>query len=138
MSNTLAISTALITEYYNRFNSGNRQVFLELLTEDVIHDLNQGGREVGKATFAKFLVRMDRCYREQISNIRICVSADGNHAAAEYIVKGTYLAQDDGLPPARGQTYTLPGGAFFEIRSSKIARVTNYYNLQDWLAQIEK
>lgn len=136
MSNTATNSIALISEYYNRFNSGNRQAFLELLTEDVVHDLNQGAREMGKSTFTTFLARMDRCYREQISDIRICVSADGKHAAAEYTVKGTYLAQDEGLPPAIGQTYSLPGGAFFEIRSGKIARVTNYYNLQDWLAQI--
>lgn len=130
-------TSKLIAEYYDRFNSGNRKLFLELLTDDVIHDLNQGGRETGKSTFAIFLERMDRCYREQISDIQVCVSADGKHAAAEYIVKGTYLSQDDGLPPANGQTYTLPGGAFFEIRSGKIARVTNYYNLQDWLSQIE-
>ena len=128
----------MIIEYYTRFNSGNRQTFLELLTDDVIHDLNQGARETGKSTFATFLNRMDRCYREQISEIRICASVDGQHASAEYIVKGTYLAQDDGLPPANGQTYTLPGGAFFEIRAGKIARVTNYYNLQDWLSQIGK
>jgi len=130
-------TSKLIAEYYDRFNSGNRKLFLELLTDDVIHDLNQGGRETGKSTFATFLERMDRCYREQISDIQICASADEKHAAAEYIVKGTYLSQDDGLPPANGQTYTLPGGAFFEIRSGKIARVTNYYNLQDWLSQIE-
>ena len=136
MSNLAATSNILISEYYLRFNSGNRPSFLELLTEDVIHDLNQGNREIGKSVFKTFLTRMDRCYREQISDIRICTSADGKHAAAEYIVKGTYLSQDDGLPPATGQTYTLPGGAFFEIRDGKIARVTNYYNLQDWLSQI--
>jgi len=40
------------------------------------------------------------------------------------------------LPPANGQKYVLPGGAFFDIRGGKIARVTNYYNLQDWIAQV--
>jgi hypothetical protein len=43
--------------------------------------------------------------------------------------------------PANGQRYVLPGGAFFEIVFDKggaglIARVTNYYNLEDWLAQV--
>jgi steroid delta-isomerase-like uncharacterized protein len=56
--------------------------------------------------------------------------------AAEYVVEGTYLATDEGLPPAQGQTYTLPGGAFFGLTAGKITRVTNYYNLQDWLAQV--
>jgi steroid delta-isomerase-like uncharacterized protein len=50
---------------------------------------------------------------------------------------GTYVAADQGLPPARGQTYRLAGGAFFAIRHGKIARVSSYYNLQDWLAQVK-
>ena len=45
---------------------------------------------------------------------------------------------DEGLPPATGQSYVLPGGAFFDIRDDRIARVTNYYNLQDWIAQVSR
>ena len=63
-------------------------------------------------------------------------TADGARAAAEYLVQGEYLAADKGLPPARGQRYELPGGAFFDIRDGRIARVSNYYNLEDWLAQV--
>jgi steroid delta-isomerase-like uncharacterized protein len=51
-------------------------------------------------------------------------------------VLGTYLEADEGLPPARKQTYELPGGAFFAIDEGLITRVTNYYNLQDWLEQV--
>ncbi|MBZ0222866.1 MAG: isopropylmalate/homocitrate/citramalate synthase, partial [Dokdonella sp.] len=29
-----------------------------------------------------------------------------------------------------------PGGAFFEIHDGRITRVSNYYNLQDWLRQV--
>ena len=126
----------LIAAYYARFNSGDRRAFLALLTEDVVHDLNQGAREVGKPVFTAFLARMDRCYQERIADIRIAVSSDGTHAAAEYVVHGSYLAQDDGLPPATGQTYVLPGGAFFDLRGGKVGRVSNYYNLQEWLRQV--
>ena len=126
----------LIAEYYRRFNAGDREAFLALLADDVVHDLNQGGREVGKDAFRRFLARMDRCYRERIADVVDMTSADGTRAAAEYVVHGTYLAQDDGLPPARGQTYILPGGAFFAIHDGLIARVTNCYNLQDWLRQV--
>jgi steroid delta-isomerase-like uncharacterized protein len=48
-----------------------------------------------------------------------------------------YLATDTGQPPARGQTYVLPGGAFFTLKGDKITRVTNYYNLQDWMKQVQ-
>ncbi len=126
----------LINAYYARFNSGDRADFLRLLTEDVVHDLNQGAREVGKPAFTAFLARMDRCYRERIADLRIAVSGDGVHAAAEYVVHGSYLAQDDGLPPATWQTYILPGGAFFDLRGGKVGRVSNNYNLQEWLRQV--
>ena len=52
---------------------------------------------------------------------------------------GAYLVfgrEDAGLPEARGQAYVLPGGAFFDIRGGRIARVSNYYNLEDWIAQV--
>jgi steroid delta-isomerase-like uncharacterized protein len=79
---------------------------------------------------------MDRCYAEQLRDIAVMSHGDGSRAAAEYVVHGRYKVADAGLPPARGQTDVLPGGAFFDIRDGRIARVTNYYNLQDWLAQV--
>jgi steroid delta-isomerase-like uncharacterized protein len=109
---------------------------LALLTGDVAHDINQGGRETGREAFRAFLAHMDRCYRERIHGLVVMVAETGQRAAAEFIVDGTYLASDQGLPEARSQTYSLPAGAFFDIRDGRIARVTNYYNLQDWLRQV--
>ena len=101
-----------------------------------MHDINQGGREQGKKAFAAFLTRMNLCYEEQIVDLAVMVDADGGRAAAEFTVLGKYLASDSGLPPAHGQTYRLPAGAFFEIRDGKVARISNYYNLEDWLKQV--
>lgn len=128
----------LIQRYYDAFNRGDRETMLALLAEDVVHDLNQGAREHGREAFRAFMQRMDRCYRERLSDVVLMTSADGQRAAAEYVVHGEYLADDDGLPPARGQRYALPGGAFFEVRGGCIHRVSNYYNLQDWIAQVER
>lgn len=126
----------LIQTYYDAFNRGDREATLALLSEDVAHDLNQGAREVGRAAFRDFFVRMDRSYAEQLKDVVIMTSIDGSRAAAEYVVHGTYLVADEGLPPANGQRYVLPGGAFFSIEGGKITRVTNYYNLGDWIAQV--
>ena len=128
----------LVLAYYAAFNRGDREGMLELLAGDVAHDINQGGRETGKAAFTAFLGRMDRCYREQLRDIVVMANQTGDRVAAEYVVHGEYLADDTGLPPARGQKYVLPGGAFFDIRDGRIARVTNYYNLEDWIAQVSK
>lgn len=130
------MSIELIQAYYDAFNRGDREGMLALLTDDVAHDINQGGRETGKSAFAAFLAHMDRCYRERLRDIVVMASPDGRRAAAEFVVEGTYLATDEGLPPANGQTYRLPAGTFFELREGKIARVTTYYNLADWKAQV--
>jgi len=127
---------ALIENYYAAFNRGDWEAMLAHLTEDVVHDLNQGAREKGRTAFRAFLARMDASYSEQLADIVVSATPDGTRAAAEYVVHGTYKASDEGLPPARGQKYVLPGGAFFDIKDGRIARVTNYYNLQDWIAQV--
>ena len=127
----------LISRYYAAFNAQDPQGMLSLLTPDVIHDLNQSGREIGREAFGRFLARMSRCYREELRDIVIMVDPSGRRAAAEYRVLGTYLVADTGLPPARGQTYDLAGGAFFDIAGGMISRVTNYYDLQDWLHQVK-
>lgn len=127
---------ALIQRYYDIFNTGDRESFLALLTDDVQHDINQGGTETGKDAFRTFLQRMDRCYREQVEDLVVFASEDGRHGAAEFFIRGAYLSTDEGLPPATGQIYHLRVGAFFDLREGRIARITNYYNLQDWLAQV--
>ena len=131
-----ARAIVLVTAYYDAFNRGDRQAMLALLAEDVVHDLNQGPRETGREAFAAFMQRMDASYRERLEDIVVLATADGTRAAAEYVVHGQYLKDDEGLPPAQGQTYVLPAGAFFELRDGKVARISNYYNLNDWIAQV--
>ena len=126
----------LIRTYYDRFNAKDVDGFLELLSEDVAHDINQGGRETGKPAFRAFLERMNRSYDEQIVDIAVMVNGDGTRAAAEFTVLGKYLKTDEGLPPASGQPYRLPAGAFFDVKDGKVTRITNYYNLEDWLKQV--
>ena len=132
----MSATASLIQRYYAAFNAADWPAMLDCLSSDVAHDINQGGRETGIGAFKAFLGRMERSYREQLQDIVVMVSADGARAAAEYVVHGEYLADDEGLPPAQGQRYVLPGGAFFEIRDGKLARVSNYYNLNDWIAQV--
>lgn len=127
---------ALIERYYAAFNAGDGEGMLACLADDIAHDVNQGDRETGKEAFRAFLGRMDRAYRERLADIAIMANQDGGRAAAEFIVHGEYLVGDEGLPPAHGQTYVLPAGAFFEIDGGLIRRVTVYYNLADWIAQV--
>ena len=91
---------------------------------------------MGKAAFADFCRHMRETYRETLTDIVVFASDDGTRGAAEFVVNGTYLKTDPGLPEARGQTYVLNAGGFFTLKDGKIARVTTYYNLQDWIRQV--
>lgn len=128
----------LIECYYDSFNRQDMPTFLNCLSDDVIHDINQGESQIGKSTFSHFMNHMNQCYKENAKNIVIMISEDKTRAAAEFIIEGTYITTDSGLPEANGQHYRLPVGAFFSIDDGKITRVTNYYNLQDWLRQVKK
>ncbi|MDE2436301.1 MAG: nuclear transport factor 2 family protein [Sphingomonadales bacterium] len=131
-----AQTLALLTRYYAAFNAGDWQGMLDCLDENVVHDINQGGSQHGKAAFRAFLAHMERCYRERLEGVVLMASEDGARCAAEFTVHGEYLATDEGLPEADGQTYVLPAGAFFSLTGGRIDRVTVYYNLADWCAQV--
>jgi steroid delta-isomerase-like uncharacterized protein len=129
-------ATALIERYYAAFNAGDHEGILDCLADTIVHDINQGERETGKDAFAAFLNRMDAAYSEQLSDIVIMANDSGTRAAAEFIVHGVYKAADEGLPPAHGQRYELPAGAFFDLDGELIGRVSVYYNLTDWISQV--
>jgi steroid delta-isomerase-like uncharacterized protein len=131
-----AQALALLTRYYAAFNAGDWEGMLACLSDDVAHEINQGETQRGKDTFRAFLAHMERCYRERLDGIVLMASDDGLRGAAEFEVHGEYLATDEGLPEANGQTYQLPAGAFFAMSDGKIDRVTVYYNLNDWCAQV--
>jgi len=127
----------LIADYYTAFNAGDTEDMIAIVSDDICHDVNQGERRLGKDAFIEFNDHMTRCYKEQLTDIVIMVdNEDGARASAEFIVNGQYISTDKGLPEAKGQTYRLPGGTFFELEKGKITRITTYYNLQDWIAQV--
>ena len=39
----------LIARYYAAFNAGDMETFLSLLTDDVVHDINQGDEKPAKS-----------------------------------------------------------------------------------------
>ena len=127
---------ALVRRYYDAFNASDPDGVLACLSEDIRHDVNQGATRTGKEAFAAFLAHMDRCYEERLEDIVVMTEPTGRHAAATFTVHGRYTSTDEGLPEARGQTYVLPAGTFFEIRDGLICRVATCYNLNDWIAQV--
>lgn len=125
-----------IRRYFEAFNAGDVGAMLAELSDDVAHHVNEGQVRQGKEMFKAFCDHMNESYSEKLTDMVILSNEDGTRGAAEYTVNGTYLKTDAGLPEARGQTYKLPAGSFFELKDNKISRVTTYYNLADWTAQV--
>ncbi|MGP6086492.1 ketosteroid isomerase-related protein [Antarctobacter jejuensis] len=132
----MAEAREIVARYFEAFNAGDVPGMLDCLSEDVAHHVNEGQVRVGKPLFEAFCRHMSRCYREELTEMVIFASADGTRAAAEYVVNGTYLETDEGLPEAAGQSYCLPAGSFFSLKDGKISRVVTYYNLADWVRQV--
>jgi len=127
---------ATIEAYYAAFNAGDAAGMLACVTDDIEHRVNEGGIRRGRALFAEFCGHMGVSYAEVLDEMVIFATPDGTRAAAEFVVRGTYLQTDPGLPAAHGQTYTLPAGAFLDLRDGRISRITTFYNLADWIAQV--
>lgn len=130
------ITAERIQAYFDAFNRHDAEALLATLSDDVVHDINEGPTEVGKAAFRAFKAHMDDCYLEQIRDL--VVMTNGEVGAAEFVVEGKYLKTDAELPEARGQTYAIPCAAFFTVRDGLITRVTSYYNLRGWIQAIQQ
>ncbi|OJY31650.1 MAG: isopropylmalate/homocitrate/citramalate synthase [Rhodobacterales bacterium 65-51] len=130
------MSRAMIEAYYAAFNAANPEGMMACLTDDIEHRVNEGGIRRGMEKFAEFCSHMGVSYREELKDMEIFVNEAGTRGAAEFTVHGEYLQTDPGLPEAKGQKYILPAGAFFDLRDGKISRVTTFYNLNDWIAQV--
>jgi steroid delta-isomerase-like uncharacterized protein len=132
------MTRATIQAYFAAFNAENPTGMLACVTPDIEHRVNEGDIRHGAEKFAAFCAHMGVSYRENLTDIEIFINETETRAAAEFIVHGTYLQTDSGLPQAKGQTYTLPAGSFFDLQNGKISRITTFYNLNDWIAQVSK
>ena len=126
----------VVQQYYAYFNNRNWEGMLSCLDPQVQHDANQGDTQTGLDAYRQFLQHMDECYQETLTDLVFMADATGTRIACEFVVNGIYKKTDGTLPPATGQTYTLPAGAFLAVFDGKIRRVTTYYNLPLWIQLI--
>ena len=128
---------SLIQRYYERFNAGDWNAMLALLTDDVVHDLNQGGREVGKDAFTAFLARMNRCYRERIDDL-VVMTGEGDRGRRRVGRARRVPRRRRGA--AAGARPALHAAGRRVLRAARRAHRAGHelpYNLQDWLRQVQ-
>jgi len=121
----------LVQAYVDAFNRDDLEGQLAVLSDDIVHEINEGETEVGIEAFRRFKLHMQDHYREQLTDVHIF--SHRYTAACEFICSGEYLKQDGDLPPARGQKYSIRAAFFVDGRKGKITRMTSYYNLKKWI-----
>lgn len=134
MSNDLA--NKLVQNYYDAIAAKDLSLFLELLTDDVVHEINQGLVEKGKALFKTFMEKQFSCGDQHIQNLIVFSSPDGKYATSRFTCSGKYTKSESGYPLATGQFWEIPVVSYFEIRENQFSHVAVYYNLADWINQV--
>ena len=130
------MSQHVLSRYFDAFNRKDIEGMLDCLSDEVAHYVNEGDIRTGKEAFRGFCDHMAECYDERLTELVLFEAEGGTRGAAEYMVNGTYLKTDEGLPEANGQTYRLPAGSFFTLSEGRIIRIVTYYNLSDWIRQV--
>ena len=130
MSDTRA--QTLIEQFLTALNSSNIDAALAMVSDDIAYDPREGGREIGKDKFHWSLGLSARHFREQLTDIAVMTAPGGVRDAAEFTFAGTYLITKEGFAKAHDQTYSIPGGMFFEIDDGLITRLTTYVDMAAW------
>ena len=121
------------------FNAGDHDGLIACLSEDVAVDLIGEEREIGRDKARWRLAALARHFRAEIADIAIMTAPGGLRAAAEFTVRGTYLAALEGFAPASGQAFRLPAGLFFDVDDEGlISRVTVSYDRSRLASELEK
>lgn len=131
-------SLELVKQYYACFNQKDWAGMIALVDPEIRHEVNQGDVRIGQELYTEFLRQMDESYEETLHDLVFMSNDTGERIAAEFVVHGIYKKGDEGMPPAHGQSYVLPAGAFLEVKNGKISRVTTYYNLPLWLKLVSE
>lgn len=126
-------TNSIVKQYYAAFNQKDWTGMIALVDPEIRHEVNQGDVRIGQELYTQFLQQMDESYEETLHDLVFMSNDTGERIAVEFVVHGIYKKGDEGMPPAHGQSYVLPAGAFLEVKNGKIRRVTTYYNLPLWL-----
>ena len=128
---------ACVARYFQALAAGDSDAILDCVTDQVAHHGSDGEITVGKPALAEHLATRQRHFSERIEDLHIWIDESGTRAAAEFVIHGAYRVRAEGLPPAHGQKFVSPAGAFFTLEGGRISRVITHLHLAHWLAQVE-
>jgi len=131
------MSIELVKKYYEEFNKKNIEGILDLCSDNVINEPNQGENQIGKELLRNFFKISWSHFKEDVYDLDILCNQDGSNVATEYTVRGTYFNTKENLFPATNQKYDITCTTLFKFKDNKISKITRYYNTKKWLDMVK-
>lgn len=71
----------------------------------------------------------------ELNIVKTTFLVDGDTFANEWVMSGVHSGDAPGLP-ATGRSFRISGAGFGEVRDGRMVRVTEYWNMADFLTQV--
>jgi len=128
-----------VTDLYERFNAGDLEGVLALLTDDfVLEDVAAGATFNGPDGFREWVEPFVRAMPDARTEVTRVVDG-GEWVATEHTGRGTHtgpLATPAGEVPPTGRAVELRFGEFFQLRDGKVASLRAYWDIASLLRQV--
>ncbi len=124
-------------DYVAAWNSHDAEKIAEFFTEDGIHeDVAVGSIFHGKSELKTGLNPLFAACPDFKLELKLLFRA-GDSVAQEWVMTGTQTGDFIGLGiPATGKRFSIRGASITRLRDSKIARNTDYWNLESMRQQL--
>jgi steroid delta-isomerase-like uncharacterized protein len=132
-------AVASLRRLFAALNAGDRDGALSCFSGEAVFDTFEGVREIGRERVRWYLAERGRAFGESYRDLVLMTEESGRRAAAEFTLRGVYRAQAEGMPEASGQSFSVPGGAFFDIEDDgRIVRASFVFNALELARQLGK
>lgn len=118
----------VVESYYKTYNDRDIKGQTALMTDNITYISNSGKLRQGKEAYQKYTEGLFKEINEKAVDMTYYVDPIKSVVVATGNAIGTYEESSAGLPPAKGQKYTLPFVEIFEIQDEKIKKFTTFYN----------
>ena len=123
----------LVRAWTDALNRGDAHAAASFFCEDgVFHDTGTGQRCEGRAACAQY---WSSGPFTDLKIVKTTFLTAGTAFATEWVMTGVHGNDAPGLP-ASGRSFRLVGAGVGEIRDGRILRVTEYWNMAEFLTQV--
>lgn len=132
---TLEENKQLVRRFVEAQNTGNLEVYDDLLAADFVRHNTTSGQDLhGREAYKAFLREDQQVFPDFKADVEMML-AEGNRVALYGTISGTQRAQKGPFPPT-GKTFETKIVGFFQIEQGRIAELWVEWNTLDLLTQL--